>query len=339
MKTINFKNTEMSNKTKENSNTSTILITGGHSGIGLECVKHIASNTHHNIVLAGRSPNRMKEFADQIRQSHGTEITTLLLDTSSLGSVREAAQKLKSMMERGEIKSSLHSIICNAGGRSFGAVQYSPDGYENTFASNYLGHFLLVHLLIDSIADDGRIVFTSSGTHDPDTVDGKGAGPSVEPDARKLAFDGKDGNKSLSGGVHYATSKLCMILFAYELHRRLRSSGSNIASIAFDPGSVPGTSFLRNAPALLKWVVETTFARWVIKRAGITIGNVDFSGKSLAKLAIDPFYTNASGKYFQVNDGTFKERRSSIISYDEERAAKLWQDSKQLVGLNSDDGI
>lgn len=315
---------------------STILITGGHSGIGLECVKRLASNSHPNIVLAGRSPDRMKEVADQLRQNHGIKVSTLQLDTSSLASVREAGAQFQSMVRSGEIDS-LQAILCNAGGRAFGPIRYSPDGFEETFAGNYLGHFLLVHLLVDSLADDGRVVFTASGTHDPDTRDGKAVGPSVEPDARKLANTGKEGDKALSAGVRYATAKLCVILFTYELHRRLRGAGSGIASIAFDPGSVPGTAFLRGAPAPLRIIARSSFATWMMKRAGITVGSLDLSGASLARLAADPAYAHGSGKYFQVNDGSFNEVRSATISYDEARAAKLWSDSKQLVGLTTEE--
>jgi NAD(P)-dependent dehydrogenase (short-subunit alcohol dehydrogenase family) len=314
----------------------TILITGGHSGIGLECVKRLGADRRLNIVLAGRSPDRMKEIADQLRQSLGTRISTLQLDTSSLASVREAAAGIREMIENGEIEP-LQAILCNAGGRGFGPSLHSPEGYEATFTANYLGHFLLVQLLVNSLANDGRVVFTTSGTHDPDSRDGKAVGPAVEPDAWKLANVGVDGNKPLTSGVRYATAKLCVMLFAYELHRRLRRSGSDITSIAFDPGSVSGTSFLRGAPPPLRFIAGTSFAKRLMKRAGFTVGSLDVSGASLAKLAADPAYADGSGKYFQVNDGSFNEKRSATISYDETRAAKLWDDSKQLVGLTTEE--
>ncbi|WP_155774491.1 hypothetical protein [Rhizobium etli] len=157
----------------------------------------------------------------------------------------------------------------------------------------------------------------------------------MEPNAWKLAKVGADGGKPLSSGVRYATAKLCVMLFAYELHRRLRRSGSEIASIAFDPGSVSGTSFLRGAPPPLRFIAGTSFAKRLMKRAGITVGSLDVSGASLAKLAADTAYADGSGKYFQ--DGSFGEKRSATISYDEVRAAKLWDESKELVGLTKEE--
>jgi NAD(P)-dependent dehydrogenase (short-subunit alcohol dehydrogenase family) len=309
----------------------TALITGGHGGIGFECVKQLASSSQYNLVLAGRSMDRMELAAQQLRTSYGVKVSLLKLDISSLASVRQAAAEFRALLGRGEVDS-FQALICNAGGR-FNALSYSADGYETTFATNCLGHFLLIELLADQMADNGRIVFTTSGTHDPDRMDGKLVGIAAEPDAIALANDGKDGKKPLSGGKRYSTSKLCMILYAHELHRRLRRSDSSIASLAFDPGSVPETGFLRTMPKPVQVIAKTRLMKWVGKRIGVTQGTISFSGASLAQIAADPKYANGSGKYFQSNDGALSETRSSKMSYDEHRALKLWEDSKTLVRL------
>lgn len=313
----------------------TILITGGHSGIGIECSKQLASVYHLNLVLAGRSLERMEPIAQELRTTYGVKVSTIKLDTSSLASVRLAAAQCHTMIDNGEIDS-LQAIVCNAGVRLNGTISYTDDGYEETFATNYLGHFLLVELLFDRVAKHGRIVFTTSGTHDPDTADGKMMGIS-EPDAIALANTGKDGKKPLSNGKLYTTSKLCMMLHAYELDRRLRRSGSSIASIAYDPGATSGTGFLREMPKPVQWLAEGPLMNWIQKRLGVTMGSVDFSGKALAKIAADTAYANGSGKYFQSNDGKLIERRSSKLSYDEKRALKLWNDTKMLINLQPDE--
>jgi NAD(P)-dependent dehydrogenase (short-subunit alcohol dehydrogenase family) len=310
---------------------STILITGGHGGIGLECSKHLASTYRLNLVLAGRSLERMEPVARELRTTYGVKVSTIKLDTSSLASARSGAAQCRTMLDNGEIDS-LQAIVCNAGVRLNG-LSYSVDGYEKTFATNFFGHFLLVELLFDRLADLGRIVFTASGTHDPDTVDGKMVGVAEEPDAIALANTGKNGKKPLSTGKLYATSKLCMILHTYELDRRLRRSGSSIASIAYDPGFVSGTGFLRGMPKPVQLLSNTAFMNWVFKRMGITMGTLEFSGKALAKIAADPAFAKGSGKYFQSSDGKLIERRSSKMSYDEQRALKLWNDTKMLVHL------
>ncbi len=310
----------------------TVLITGGHAGIGFECAKQLASRSRCNLILAGRSVERMEPAAQQLRTSYGVTVTTLKLDTSSLASVREAAAQFRALLDSGKVDS-LEVLLCNAGGRHDGPTTYSPDRYETTFATNCLGHFLLVELLADGMADGGRIVFTASGTHDPDTTDGKMVGKVVEPDAIALANDGRNGKKPLSPGIRYSTSKLCTMLYSYELHRKLRRAGSSIASIAFDPGSIPETGLMRTMPKPVQWLAKTSLMKGLMKRMGVTQGSVSFSGASLAQIAADPIYASASGKYLQSNDGALNETRSSKMSYDEQRAAKLWNDSKTLVRL------
>lgn len=311
---------------------NTTLITGGHAGIGLACSTKLATVPGTNLVLAGRSLERMEPVAEQLRVSHGIKVDTLLLDVSSLTSVRSASIELCSMLDNGDIPT-LQAVLCNAGGRFDGPISYSADGYEKTFATNYLGHFLLSLLLLDRIADQGRIVFTASGTHDPDTADGRMVGKAAEPDGFVLANNGKNGKKPLSAGVRYSTSKLCMMLHAYELHRRLRQSGSSIASIAFDPGSIPETGLLRTMPKPVQWLAKTSAMKWVMRCMGVTQGSVEFSGTSLARIASDPDFMDASGKYLQSNDGQLLEARSSRASYDEAKAARLWQVSENIVDL------
>jgi NAD(P)-dependent dehydrogenase (short-subunit alcohol dehydrogenase family) len=323
------------NATGKESTMPTVLITGGHGGIGLECSKHLATHYRVNLLLAGRSLERVEPVARDLAKAYGVKVSTLELDTASLKSVCIAAAKCSAMLDDGSIDS-LQAIICNAGAR-IEPLNYTVDGYEETFATNHLGHFLLLELLIDRVADSGRIIFTASGTHDPETMDGKLVGKAVEPDACALANDGKEGRKSTSAGKRYSTSKLCNVLTAYELDRRMRRSGRGIASIAFDPGSTSGTRFLRAMPKPIQWLSKTAFFNLVQRRLGITIGSMAFSGKCLAKLAVDASFANASGKYFQSNDGRLIERRSSTKSYDEKCSLKLWEDSEVLVNMQTNE--
>src|ERR1700730_13029727 len=312
---------------------STVLITGGHSGLGLEAATNLAS-MGLNLVLAGRNVESIEPVAAQLRSAHGIQVIAIKLDVSSLASVRSAVAACNAKIASGEIDA-LQAIVCNAGANFLGKVSYSVDGYENTFATNYLGHFLLVQLLLDHVAENGRIVFVASGTHDPDTRDGKFAGIAAEPDAFALANLGKDGAKPISGGQRYSTSKLCMILCAYELDRRLKRSGKSIASIAFDPGSMPETGLMRSVPGPFQPLLKSSFMKWVTRRMGITQGYLDFSGASLAKVTAAPSYAKMSGKYLQSNDRSLLVAKSSKASYDEANAAKLWDDSKRLAHLQS----
>ncbi|WP_426749813.1 SDR family NAD(P)-dependent oxidoreductase [Myxococcus sp. Y35] len=311
----------------------TVLITGGYSGIGFECVKQLAAQGF-DIVLSGRDPTRLEEAASAIRSGCGVKVVAVEMDVSSLRSVRNGAAQCRQMIESGEI-SRLRAILCNAGATFRGDPTYTEDGYELTFATNYLGHFLLVQLLLDSLESDGRVVFTASGTHDPDTADGKLIGRAVKPDALALAKTGLDGSRPLPGGKRYTTSKLCVVLHAYELDRQLNAAGHRISVIAYDPGAIAATGLLRDLPRPARTMIGSRPVRWLMKRMGVTMGDLAQSGLALADLAVSGSFP--SGRYFQWKNGELKERRSAAMTYDQELAQALWRDSKTLVGLTPDE--
>lgn len=311
----------------------TILITGGHSGIGLECIRQMAAQGI-DLVLVGRNPTHLEQAASSIRAGARVKIAIVEMDVSSLVSVRNGAAQCRQMIASGSI-SRLQAILCNAGATFRGDPTYTEDGYELTFATNYLGHFLLVQLLLDCLEEDGRVVFTASGTHDPDTADGKFIGRAAKPDAFALAKTGLDGSKPLPGGTRYTTSKLCTVLHAYELDRRLKAAGLDISSIAYDPGAIAETGLLRDLPGPARAMIGSPPVRWLMRRMGLTLGDLVQSGHALADLAIGENF--GTGRYYQWKDGVLRERRSAAMSYDEELAQALWRDSKKLAGVSPDE--
>jgi len=309
----------------------TVLMTGGHAGLGLVGAKTLASRYGCSLILAGRSPERLEQGANELRAETGATVEVLAMDLNSLASVRTGAARCKEMLRSGIFPDAeLQAIICNAGVQSRGPVTYSADGYEETFASNCLGHFLMVNLLLDSVAPSGRIIWTASGTHDPARMDGRAVGAAVEPDADALAHQGRDG-KPISAGRRYASSKLCTILYAYELERRLRKAGSSIVSIAYDPGFIPEIGMGKQAPAIFR----NTAVKFLLRKLGMTMGQMPLSGEALATLAEAPEFAEKSGKYFHSNNGLLSEAKSSVASYDEGKAVKLWSDSEELVRLDA----
>ena len=282
-----------------------------------------------DLILAGRSRERVERGAQQLRAETDVRVEVVAMDLNSLASVHEGAEQCQAILQTaGAVDTRLDGLVFNAGAQFKGPVTYSVDGYETTFAGNCLGHFLLVNLLLDSVATGGRIVWTASGTHDPALLDGKTVGRAAEPDAGALARQGRDG-KPISGGRRYATSKLCTIMYAYELDRRLRLAGAQVASIAYDPGFLPDTGMGLGAPAIFR----TFFAKLLLRKLGMTMGQMPLSGEALAILDQDAAYSVASGKYFHSKNGVLRETRSSSASYDAAAAAKLWSDSEQMVGL------
>jgi len=218
-----------------------------------------------------------------------------------------------------------------------------------TFGVNCLGHFLLVNLLLRQLVAPARIVFVSSDAHDPEYQSSLhrfvGINPPRYRDARALAWpeqypDTQERNESpkVVGMRRYSTSKLYDIFYAYELARRLQSQGYStpehpITVNAFNPGPTPGTHLSRDAGAFGDFAWNVLFPR--LRFAMPHMQSLDASGKALARLVLDPALEDISGKYFEG----MEERASSQESYDQHKAADLWETSAEVVKLQPGETI
>jgi light-dependent protochlorophyllide reductase len=300
--------------------TKTVIITGANSGLGFECSKTIANaNKDWHIVIACRNLEKGEEAKQKIiKETFCKDISVLQLNLASLQSVRQFVEEFgKSNLPP------LHGLINNAGMQVMSGLEYTKDGFELTFGTNHLGHFLLTNLLLDKLTEPARIVVVSSGTHDPDTIDGKFNKP-LFLGAKKLAKP--ESEKEMAGMQRYSTSKLANLMFAYELSRR--TADKKITVNAFDPAAVPATNLLSS--------IKNPFVRWslrastkIFKVFGVKISTPKISGSAMARLLLDEKLNNVTGKYFQILD----ERQSSKQSYDKKLATELWDESKELTGL------
>ena len=310
----------------------TFLVTGGHGGLGFQCARTLARDFGAELVLAGRDLPRVEAAANEIRREFNAKVSAVQVDLGALADVRAAADEIKRRVESGEI-APLHGIVCNAGLMAPTNLVYSKDGIEQTFAVNHLGHFLLVEMLLPILSTPGRIVVVSSDTHDPKTLGGR-MGKPVIPDASFLAYPEKQGVPSLTPMQRYATSKVCNILFAYELNRRIRQSRRDIAVLAFNPGFTPGTGFTRSFNGIAKTFMASKPFAWMIGLLGGVMGDRQYSGDAMGQIAGDPRYQSKSGTYFECHNFALHERSTSTASYDEALARTLWSDSAQLAGIS-----
>lgn len=314
------------------SSKKTFIITGGNTGLGYECAKNIAKDDKKNqIVIACRNAMRAKEAVSSLIKETGNDnIISLELDLSSLESVRDfVTQFLNSKLPP------LYAIVCNAGIQIVDKAQYTKDGFELTFGVNHLGHFLLVNMLLESISDTGRIVFVSSGTHDPLQKTGMPE-PKYE-NARLLAYPKEIGPKesiSLIGRRKYTTSKLCNLYCAYELAERIKEqTNKNITVNTFDPGLMPGTGLARSYTPLLRFVSRYVLSLLILVHPNVN--TVTKSGKALASLVNNPELDKTTGKYFEGK----KEIKSSGLSYSKENRKDLWRTSVELSALTKNETI
>jgi light-dependent protochlorophyllide reductase len=296
-------------------NTRTAIITGANAGLGLECARALLrSDPSWHIVLAVRDVSRGADAVAQLGRPD--QCAVLEMDLASLKSVRGFVDAL-----RGAALPPLHAIVCNAGIQVVSGTEKTADGVEMTFGVNHLGHFALVQGLFDDLDQPARIVVVSSGTHDPDKFTGM---PSPNyTNAEELADPAALTDPS-EGRRRYTTSKLCNVLFTYELDRRLGHGEKGVTVNAFDPGLMPGSGLARDysPPGRLAW-------RYLFPALRVLPGvnSTRTSGRHLAALVHDQRFDGVTGEYFSG----LRPIKSSTDSHNRDKALDLWETSERLL--------
>jgi NAD(P)-dependent dehydrogenase (short-subunit alcohol dehydrogenase family) len=275
----------------------TILITGGSSGLGLEACKQLGA-MGYKILFTGRDQHRCEKAKQEIKNySSSQQVNFFIADLSSQKQIRRLNDEIRK-------KTSEIDVLINNAGGVFPGFTLSEDGIEKTFALNHLAYFLLTQLIIDLIPDGGRIINVSSDSHFSGRID----------------FESITKNKNYNILKAYSQSKLANVLFTHELANNLIPK--NITVNAIHPGRVKTHIGNKNQPWYLSlgWTLLTFFS-------SIT---PEVSVKTFVYLATDDAVKKTTGKYFALS----QEKKSSIISYDDELAKKLWNESLRLTLVN-----
>jgi NAD(P)-dependent dehydrogenase (short-subunit alcohol dehydrogenase family) len=187
----------------------TVLITGATSGLGLATAMLLAERGAE-VVMVGRDRTRSNFMRTEVAKlAAGNAPILFLADLSSQAEIHRLAERLHGCFSR------IDALINNAAA-VFAVREVTPDGLEKTFAVNHLAPFALTHLLLDLLraAPAGRILTASSEFH-----------------SGELDFSNLQGERKYNWLGAYQRSKLCNILFTYELSRRL--AGSTITANCF----------------------------------------------------------------------------------------------------------
>ena len=271
------------------------LITGGSDGIGYAAALELA-RMGATVAIAGRNAAKTEAAAERIRRDTGNpSVSVLLADLSSQREVRRLALEVKERLPRLD-------VLLNNAGAIFLSHRASVDGIEMTFALNHLGYFLLTTLLLDLLSESApaRIINVSSSSH-------------YEPRSLSLEDLARPGNgRSYKA---YGRSKLCNVLFTYELARRL--AGSGVTVNALHPGLVR-TGFARNNGILGR------VANFFIGVRGV---DATKGAETLVYLASSLDVEAVTGKFFI----DCRAVPSSQLSYDAGLAAELWDLSERLT--------
>ena len=233
---------------------ATILVTGATDGLGKRVARELAAKGA-TVLLHGRSPERFEGTLEELRgQTSSQKVGSYVADLSSLTAVRDLVDRILSEYDRLD-------VLVNNAGIIVQERKESEDGYELTFAVNYLSHFLLTTLLLPLLKDSApaRVVNVASAGQSP------------------IDFDDPMLERGYDAMRAYSMSKLAQIMFTLELAERL--SDTAVSVNALHPASLMDTK-----------MVQDTF--------GYTMSTVEEGAKATVHLVASPELEGVTGRYF-----------------------------------------
>ncbi|MFS7971723.1 putative very-long-chain 3-oxoacyl-CoA reductase [Helianthus anomalus] len=283
----------------------TAIVTGATSGIGAETARVLAKRGVR-IVIPARDLRKAGQVKENIqRETPNAEILILEIDLSSFASIRKFCSEFLSL----DIP--LNILINNAGKFSH-KLEFSEDKFEMTFATNYLGHFLLTELVLEKMIEtakqtgvEGRIVNVSSVIHGW-----------VKKD--HFSFNGMLQPKYYNATRAYAQSKLANIMHANQLAKQLKAMNANVTINAVHPGIVK-TGIIRDHKGVITdsiFFIASKFLKTTSQGASTT-----------CYVALSPKTKGVTGRYF----ADCNEIRCSSLANDDSEAQKLWKQTRALI--------
>ncbi len=273
------------------------MITGATNGIGKETALAIAAMGAETYLVC-RNPDKAEQTKSEIiTQTGNHQINLLIGDLSSLSEVSAVAASFL------QLKKPLHLLINNAGIVNL-KREITVDGFEEMFAVNHLAHFLLTHLLLDTLKNSApsRIVNVSSEAH---------------IFYKRINFNDLSFETGFGSMKVYGHSKLANILFTRELAKKLE--GTDVTANALHPGTISTGLGTQNG-----WIGKAimTGLRPFLK-------SPQQGAKTTIYTSVSPELDGISGKYFE----NCKEKQPKPWAQDDDAAAMLWKVSSRMTGL------
>jgi len=270
------------------------LVTGINSGIGFETMRTLAKRGAH-VIGTARTLAKAEEAGRRVDGS----VTPLACELESQVSIRACAAAVAA------IGRPLDICIANAGIMALPKLE-QVDGIEKQFATNHLGHFLLVRLLQSQIesAPNARVVIVSSAAH-------------VQAPSAGIEFDNLSGARGYRSWRAYGQSKLANILFAKSLALRL---GEGQSANALHPGVI-GTNLGRHMNPLVTGLLGLAMR--------LFSKSIEQGAATSCYVAAHPDLAGTTGQYFSDCAVTEPSRQAR----DAQLAERLWDVSEKLVGL------
>jgi NAD(P)-dependent dehydrogenase (short-subunit alcohol dehydrogenase family) len=275
---------------------STCLVTGATDGIGKATALALAERGA-TVIVHGRNQGKLEATIEQLRGATGNEsLHPVLADFASLDDVAALGARVRTDYP------GLNVLVNNAGLLT-DHWQLSADGFEMTFAVNYLAPFLLTLSVLSTLRANapGRIVNVAS------TALGGG----------RVDFGNRQLERAFDGWQAYANSKLMNVLFSHQLAGQL--AGSGVVSNALCPGLIDTNFFHTN----------TIFGGGGYERLKPGMRSPLEGALVPLYLAADPAAAEINGAFY-VREGR-DGRRAVPLNWDRVAAAELWAQSLAAV--------
>lgn len=301
-----------------------VLVTGAASGIGYETARALARHGAEVLVADVDADRGERAVAAIAAASPSAPPRFVPLDLASLDTVRQFAAQLVRKA------APLDVLVNNAGIQGLSTRRETVDGFELTFGIGHLGHFALAGQLLPLLlkAAAPRVVTVSSIVH--------GSG--------HLDWDDLQMKRGYDSQRAYNQTKLANLLFALELQRRADSAGWRLGSIAAHPG-VARTGIAANRRRLGRLSATDRAVGLVIRLAFALpfVGHSASAGAGPVIYAATSPQAEAGGFYGPGGIGEMtgppSPARIRPPALDLQVAARLWEVSEQLTGVNYADCV
>ncbi|KAH7113767.1 putative short-chain dehydrogenase [Dendryphion nanum] len=321
----------------------TIIVTGANGGLGSATVSQIVSSPRLSASYYGVYTVRNASTTPSLDAAlvHSTSSNPhshekISLDLAQLSDIRKVAAEINQRIAAGTIPR-IHAIILNAGYEEFQEQSWTEDGLDTAFATNYLGHWLLTVLLLQSMDHEvGRVLWISSWSHifKEEKYNTIINSSSIDPIAKGTWSANKDDKTGWAAGYRrYGASKLCGVTMISELQRRLDQDSilKNVSVLGIDPGLV-NTGIVRRSGS---WFLRVFLWQYLLPAIAVILarlspnGPIRLVGKSAkdiiaTALKSEPSPLSARPKGLYFNGSELGKRNPE--AKDPAKGALLWRD-------------
>tara|TARA_Y100001972_G_scaffold127014_1_gene182485 strand:- start:3280 stop:4191 length:912 start_codon:yes stop_codon:yes gene_type:complete len=280
------------------------IVTGANTGLGYETALSLAKKDFE-VVLACRNMIKAEKAKTSIKAVYpDARLKCLEIDLSKQSTVRTFVKQFFLHYKQLD-------LLVNNAGIMMTPYEITEDGFEGQLAANYLGHFTLTALLLETLekTQGSRVVMVSSLSHR----------------RSHIRFDDLHFKKGYKEFAAYAQSKLACLMFAYQLDKKLRSKGYQTKALAAHPG-VTLTELIDHFSLFVKFLARII--------SPLLFSSTEKAALPLLRAALDP--KAKGGEYYGPNG--FREYQgapelvdSSAASKDSSAQEKLWEISEDLT--------